>query len=171
MVLYMSFYIFLKNSNFRSTFIGLSLRFYQKFPVCGKNGPKLYISVSWPPYSRLVVPIGLVYEILCVFKKIKFSLKTIGFYRKFPVCSENGPKLRIYWSWLSYSGLVVPNGLAYEFLWVKKNSSKSTGVSLRFYQNSQFAAKMDQNSVFQWRDPHILDWKYQIVPYMSFYVF
>jgi hypothetical protein len=40
-----------------------------------------------------------------------------------------------------------------------------------FTKNSQFAAKTDRNSVFLWRDPHILDREYLMVPYMSFYRF
>jgi hypothetical protein len=38
----------LKNSNFCSKSIGVSLRFYRKSPVWGKNWPKLSISWSWP---------------------------------------------------------------------------------------------------------------------------
>jgi hypothetical protein len=165
MVSCMRFYRFLKNSNFRSTSLGVSLRFYQKFPLCGEDKPKLCISMLWPPYSSSVVAIGPVYEILWVLKKIKFRSKSIGvslrFYRKFPVCGENVPKLCISWLWLSYSRSVVPNGYVYEILWVLKKSnfcSKSIGVSLRFYRNSQFAVKTDRNSIFRGRDSHIPDW-------------
>jgi hypothetical protein len=37
MVMYMSFYGFLKNSKFPSKYISVSLRFYRKSAVCGKN--------------------------------------------------------------------------------------------------------------------------------------
>jgi hypothetical protein len=64
MAAYMSFYWFLKNSKFPSTSIGVSLRFYQKSPVCGKNWLKLHILCSWPPYSWSAILNGLVYEFL-----------------------------------------------------------------------------------------------------------
>jgi hypothetical protein len=40
-----------------------------------------------------------------------------------------------------------------------------------FSESHQFAAKTDQNSVFLYRDPHILDWLYITVPLMSLYGF
>jgi hypothetical protein len=46
-VLYMSFYGFWKNSKFYST-ISVSLRFYRKSPVWGKNWPRLHMSWLWP---------------------------------------------------------------------------------------------------------------------------
>jgi hypothetical protein len=40
-----------------------------------------------------------------------------------------------------------------------------------FTVNRQLPAKTDRNSVFHSRDPHIPDWLYIMVPYMSFYGF
>jgi hypothetical protein len=75
MVLYMSFYRFSKISNFQSKSICVTLWFSWKSTFCDKNWPKLCISWSRPPYSRLVILNGPVYEFLRVFKKIIFSLK------------------------------------------------------------------------------------------------
>jgi hypothetical protein len=50
---YFSFYGFWKFSHFCSKSMGVSLRFYRKLQVCGKNWPKLYISWSWPPVLRI----------------------------------------------------------------------------------------------------------------------
>jgi hypothetical protein len=75
MVRYMSFYGFWKNSNFRSKSAYVSLRVYQKSSVWNKNRPKLCISWSCPPYCGSLIHTSPVDEFLCVFKKIKFSLK------------------------------------------------------------------------------------------------
>jgi hypothetical protein len=55
MVPYMSFYRFSKFSKFHSNSIDVSLQFYRKSLVCGKNWSKLSISWSWPPYSPSVI--------------------------------------------------------------------------------------------------------------------
>jgi hypothetical protein len=99
MVPYMSCYNFLKNSNFRSKSIGVSLRFYQKSPVCDNNWPKLCI-LDWVPYQSFY----------------GFSKSPgLRFYWKLP-CSKNWPKLHISWSWPSYLGSDILNGLIYDFL-------------------------------------------------------
>jgi hypothetical protein len=74
MVPYMSSYGFWKISKFPSKSIGVSLRFYQKSPICNKNRQKLCISWSLPSYCGSVIYNGLVYELLQVLK-IKILLK------------------------------------------------------------------------------------------------
>jgi hypothetical protein len=120
----MIFYGFSKKSNFRSKYIGVSLRFYKKSPVLDKNWPKLCIYWLWHPYCGSVIQNGPIYEFLYVLKKLKFSLKihkcwpTI--YRKSTVWGKNRPKLCIFWSWNPYYGSVVHNDPVYEFLRVLK---------------------------------------------------
>jgi hypothetical protein len=40
-----------------------------------------------------------------------------------------------------------------------------------FTENQQFATKTERNLVLLGRDPHIPNWYYIMVPYMSFYGF
>jgi hypothetical protein len=75
MVPYFNFYGFWKISNFCSKSIGVSPRFLRKLPVWGKNWPKLRISWSWPPYCKLVIYNGPVFQFLWVLKKFTFLLK------------------------------------------------------------------------------------------------
>jgi hypothetical protein len=72
--LYIHFMDF-KKSNFCSKSIVVSLRFYRKSPVWGKNWPTLCISWWWPPYRRSVIHNGHVTEFLGVLKEFKFLLK------------------------------------------------------------------------------------------------
>jgi hypothetical protein len=71
----MNFYRFLKFSNFLSKFIGVSLGFYRKSTVCGKNWPELRIYWSWHPYSGSVIHNHHISEFLQVFKIFKILLK------------------------------------------------------------------------------------------------
>jgi hypothetical protein len=64
------FHIFTRNPK-----VLVSLRFYRKLPVPGKNWPKLRISCSWPPYSESVIYSGPVFEFLWVLKNFTFSLE------------------------------------------------------------------------------------------------
>jgi hypothetical protein len=111
-------YVFLRvleKSNFRSKSIGVSLPFYQKFPVCGKNWLRLCISLSWNPYSGSVVPNSQENEFLRVLKNSNICSISIGvspwFHRKSTAWGKNWSKLCISLLWLPYSGLVVPNRL------------------------------------------------------------
>jgi hypothetical protein len=72
-VLYLNFYGFWKISHFSSKSIGISLRFYRKLQVWGKNWPKLQISWSWTPYCKIVIYNGPVFEFLRVLKNFTFS--------------------------------------------------------------------------------------------------
>jgi hypothetical protein len=91
--LYTSFYKFLKFSNFRSKFIGVSLRFYRKSQVWRKNWPKLHISWSWPPYFGSVIHNGPAMSFYRFWRNSYFCSKSIGvslrFYRKSPVWGKN----------------------------------------------------------------------------------
>jgi hypothetical protein len=102
-VSYIIFYVIWKNSNFCSKSMSVSLRFYQKSPVCGKNWRKLCISRSWPTYCGSVIHNGPVYEFLWVLKKLNFRSKSIGvsllFYQKLLVRGKNWQKLCISSSW------------------------------------------------------------------------
>ena len=75
MVSYMNFYGFWRISHFCSKFIGVTLRFYRKSQVWGKNGPKFCISWSWTPYCRSVIHNGLIYVFLRVLTNFTFSLQ------------------------------------------------------------------------------------------------
>jgi hypothetical protein len=44
-------------------------------------------------------------------------------------------------------------------------------LAYNFTEDRQFAAKTYRTSVFLYRDSHILDWQYLLVPYMCFYGF
>jgi hypothetical protein len=92
MILYMSFFRFPKNVIFCSKYIGVSLRFYRKSPVCDQNWPKLHISWSLPPYSRSVILNGHVYEFLWVFKKnrSKFIAHAYGFGQNCQFAAKTG---------------------------------------------------------------------------------
>jgi hypothetical protein len=107
----------LKKIKFHSKSTGVSLWFYRKSLVYGKNWPKLRISYSWPPYYVSVIHNGPVYEFLWVFKKINFRSKSIyvrlWFYRKSPVSSGNWLKLYISWSRHPNSRSIMHNDPAY----------------------------------------------------------
>jgi hypothetical protein len=118
---YFNFYGFWKISHFYSKSIGVSIRFYQKLLVWGKNWSKLRIPLSWPPYCVSVIYNGPVFQFLRVLKKFTFLLEIHGclrFYRKLPVWGKNWSKLRISWSWPPYCKLVIYNGPVYEFICV-----------------------------------------------------
>jgi hypothetical protein len=61
------------------------------------------------------------------------------------------------------------------FLWVLKKfnffAQNPWALAYGFTENSWFAVKTDRNSVFHGPDPHITDWLYIMVMYMSFYGF
>jgi hypothetical protein len=58
---YFNFYGFWKISHFCSKSKGVSLQFYRKLSVWGKNWSKRCISVSWPPYCESVIYNGPVF--------------------------------------------------------------------------------------------------------------
>jgi hypothetical protein len=72
---YFNFYGFWKKSHFCSKSMSVSLRFYWKLPVWGKNWPKLRISWSWPPYCESVIYNGPVFQFLRVLKNFTFFLE------------------------------------------------------------------------------------------------
>jgi hypothetical protein len=63
------FHIFARNPKV------LAYGFSKKFPVWGKNWPKLRISWSWPPYYELVIYNGPVFQFLGVLKNFTFLLE------------------------------------------------------------------------------------------------
>jgi hypothetical protein len=65
----------LKTSHFCSKSKGVSLRFYRKLPVRGKNWLKLCISWSWPLYCKSVIYNGPVFQFLRVSKIFTFLLE------------------------------------------------------------------------------------------------
>jgi hypothetical protein len=136
---YFNFFGFWKISHFCSKSKGVSLLFYRKLPVWGKNWSKLRISWSWPRIvNRLSITVPY-FNFYGFWKYSHFFSKSKGvsllFYRKLPVWGKIGPKLRISWSWPPYCESVIYNGPAFQYLRVLKFShfcSKSMGVSLRF---------------------------------------
>jgi hypothetical protein len=75
---YFNFCGFWKFSHFCSKSNGVSLRFYRKFPVRGKNWSKLRIYWSWPPYWQSVIYSGPVFLFSRVLKFFTFSLEIHG---------------------------------------------------------------------------------------------
>jgi hypothetical protein len=75
MVLYNFFYRLSNIWNFDLKSNGVSIWFYSKTIVCGKNWPKLHISWPWSSYSRMGIHNGPIYKFLWVFKKFKFWVK------------------------------------------------------------------------------------------------
>jgi hypothetical protein len=114
-----------KFSHFCSESKGVSVRFYRKLPVWGKNWMKLRISSSWPLYCKSVIYNGPVFQFLRVLKNFTFLLEiqrcSLRFYRKLLVWSINWSKLRISWSWPPYCESVIYNGPVFQFLRVLKN--------------------------------------------------
>jgi intracellular septation protein A len=78
MVPYFIFYGFWKISHFCSKSKGVSLQFYRKLPVWGKNWQKLRISWSWPPYCESVIYNGHVFQFLRILKIFTFLLEIHG---------------------------------------------------------------------------------------------
>jgi hypothetical protein len=68
----------LKTSHFSSESNGVSLRFYRKLTVRGKNWSKLHISWSWPPYCQSVIYNGPVFQFSRVLKFFTFLLEIHG---------------------------------------------------------------------------------------------
>ena len=122
---YFNFYGFWKNSHFCSKSMGVSLRFYRKLSVRGKNWSKLRISRSWPPYCESVIYNVPYFNFYGFWKISHFCSKSMGvslrFYRKLPVWGKNRPKLRISLSWPPYCESVIYNGPIFQFLRVLKN--------------------------------------------------
>jgi hypothetical protein len=139
----MSFYGFSKISNFSSKSIGVSIRFYRKWLVWDKNGPKLCISRSWPLYCESFIHNGLIYDFLWVLKKLNFRSKSIDVSLRFT-------KNRQFWAKTEQNSVFLGHDthiadklyitVSYMiFYGFSKNSnfrSKSIGVSLRFYKKS-----------------------------------
>jgi hypothetical protein len=67
--------------------------------------------------------------------------------------------------------IVVPHISFDEFLKNKIFAQNSYVLAYGFTKNPQFTAKTDRNSVFLSHDPHIADWLYIVILYMSFYRF
>jgi hypothetical protein len=140
---YMSFYGFWKNSNFRSKFIGVTLRFCRNSPVWAENWPKLSICWSWTPYCGSVIHNGHVYVFLHILKNHKFLVKihklADGFTENHPFVPKtdwNTVFLGCDSHILDRLYITVPYINFYGF-W--KNSifcSKSVDVRLRFYWKS-----------------------------------
>jgi hypothetical protein len=62
-------------------------------------------------------------------------------------------------SYMSFYGFFKKNQILAQNPWV---------LACGFPENHQFAAKTNRNSIFLGRDPHISNWVYIMVPYMSF---
>jgi hypothetical protein len=124
-VSYFNFYWFWKISHFCPKSMGVSLRFYRKLPVLGKNWSKLRISWSWPPYCESVMYNVPVFQFLLVLRNFTFFSKSKGvslrFYRKWPVWGKNWSKLHIFGSWPPYRESVNYKSLIFQFLRVLKN--------------------------------------------------
>jgi hypothetical protein len=118
----------------------VSIRFYRKMTVYGKNWLKLYISWLWSMDSELVIHNGQVYTFLWVIETFKIRLKiksdSLRYYRKTSICDKNWSKLCISLLLCPYSGLVIHNCPLDKFLWILNFlnfGSKFKGASLRFY--------------------------------------
>jgi hypothetical protein len=122
---YFNFYGFWKISHFSSKSKGVSLRFYRKLPVWGKNWSKLRISVSWHPYCESVIYNGLVFQFFWVLKNFTILLEiqrcAYGFTENCQFGGKNRSKLCISWSRPPYYKSVIYNGLVFQFLRVLKN--------------------------------------------------
>jgi hypothetical protein len=121
--------------------MGVSLLFYRKLPVWGKNWPKLHISWSWPPYCESVIYHSPVFQFLWVLKNFRFLLEIHGCAYGYTENCQFGAKTD--WNsvflgrdprianWLS---ITVPYFNFYVFWKISHFCSKSMGISLRFYQ-------------------------------------
>jgi hypothetical protein len=125
MVPYFNFYGFWKISHFCSKSKGVSLQFYRKLSVWGKNWSKLCISLSWPRivnWLSIAVPYFNFYG---SWKISHFCSKPKGvslqFYRKLSVWGKNWSKLCSSVSWPPYCESVIYNGPVFQFLRVLKN--------------------------------------------------
>jgi hypothetical protein len=154
----MSFYRFWKNSNFHSKSVGVSLRFYRKSTVWGKNWSKLSISWLWPPYCQSVIHNGPIYEFLQILKKLKFSLKIRSCY---PTVLQKIASLRQKLTETHYFLFVAPHIVDRLYIMVPymsfygfwKNSnfrSNSIVVSLLFYRNSPVWGKNWPQLIISW---------------------
>jgi hypothetical protein len=126
MVPYFNFYEFWKISHFCSKSKAVSLQFYRKLSVWGKNRSKLHISVSWPPYYESVIHNGTVFQFLRVLKKFNIFARNpkvlaYGFTKNCQSGGKNRSKLHISWSRPQYCKSVIYNFLIFQFLRVLKN--------------------------------------------------
>ena len=139
----------LKSSHFRSISIGVSLRFYRKLPVWGKNWPKLRISwslhpilwIGYPSWSRIWIFTG--FEEFHIFARNLLVLP-YGFTenRKFGAKMDRnsvflGREPRIA-DWLSITASYM---YFYGFWQISHFRSKCIGVGLRFYRKSPVSVK------------------------------
>jgi hypothetical protein len=121
---YFNFYGFWKFSHFCSKSNGVSLWFYRKFLVRGKNWSKLHISWLWPPYCESVIYKIPYFNFYGFWKISHFCSKSkcvsLQFYQKLPVRAKIGPKLRISYSWPPYCQSIIYNGPVFQFSRVLK---------------------------------------------------
>jgi hypothetical protein len=139
-VLYMNFNGFWKIPNFCSKSIHISLWFFWKLLVCGKNWPKLHILYSWPQYFGSVIHNGHVFQFLQVFKNFKFSLKICRCAYGFTVNRQFAAKTDRNSVFLGRDPHILDRlyimVLYLSFHGFSNFRSKSVCVSLRFYRKS-----------------------------------
>jgi hypothetical protein len=138
---YLNFYGFWKISHFRTKSIGVSLRFYRKSQVWGKNWLKLHISWSRSLYCETVIYNGPVFEFLWVLKNFTFSLEIHRWAYGFTENCQIGAKTDRNYVFLGRDPR-IPNRLSitlpyfnfYGFWKISRFCSKFKGGSLRFYR-------------------------------------
>jgi hypothetical protein len=113
--------------------MGVSLRFYRKLPVWGKNWSKLHIFSAWSPYCESVVYNGPVFQFLRVLKNFTFLLEIQGcqFGAK---TDRNSVFLGRDTHIVNRLPITVPYFNFYGFWKISHFCSKSMGVSLRVYR-------------------------------------
>jgi hypothetical protein len=161
MVSYMIFLWVLKKINFCSKSIGVSVRFYQKSQVLGKNTSKLHISWSWTPYCKTVIYNGPVFEFLRVLKNFSFSNEI---HRCLAYDFTENRKFGAKTNWNSIFlgqdpcsakrlSITVPYLNFYGFRKILHFRSKFIGVSLRFYRKLPDWGKNRSKLCISWSRP------------------
>jgi hypothetical protein len=142
---YFNFYGFWKISHFCSKSKCVSLQFYRKLSVRGKNWSKLHISVSWPPYYESVIYNGPAFQFLRVLKNLTFLLEIQRLSTVLPKIvsleaktDRNSVFLGRDPSIVNRLSIMVTYFNFYGFWEISHFCSKSKGVSLRFYQKLPF---------------------------------
>jgi hypothetical protein len=175
---YFSFYGFWKISHFCSKSMGVSLRFYRKWPVWGKTD-RNSVFLGRDPHIANRLSITVRYFNFYGFWKIShFCPKSMGvslrFYRKLPVWGKtdrNSVFLGRDPRTVNRLSITVPYLNFYGFWKISHFCPKSMGVSLRFYQKLPVWGKNWQKHRISWADPRIASWLSITVPYFNFYGF
>jgi hypothetical protein len=149
---YFIFYGFWKISHFCSKSMGVSLRFYRKLPVWGKNWSKLRISQAWPPYCESVIYNGPVFQFLRVLKNFTFLLEIQGcqFGAK---TDRNSVFLGRDTHIVNQLSITVPYFNFYDFWKFPIFARNPWVLAYGFTENCQFGAKTSRKLRISWSWP------------------